>query len=184
MTVRVTQAHSLLDSPVTVFVLTSPLPVVKDNETTRLPQTNSLFPQQICLLVFLPVGSYNKEPVASYCNTKQGRQIYASSAAEERRESAEEGEEEEDEEEEEGREEEEEQRPLCSGVLGYPLVRDHTLGLGLSSTPDAQPGDNTQEQSYKGDDRNIHLLLSNKRFIFGSKKKKKLLQKPFPLSFK
>ncbi|XP_026220140.1 potassium voltage-gated channel subfamily H member 7 isoform X4 [Anabas testudineus] len=94
-------------------------------------------------------GSHNKEPVATYCNTKQGRQIYASSAADERRESAEEGEEEEDEEEEEGREEEEEQRPLCSGVLGYPLVRDHTLGLGLSSTPDAQPGDDTQEQTYK-----------------------------------
>lgn len=120
----------------------------------RLPQTKTSFPQQICLLAFLPVGSHNKEPVASYCNTKQGRQIYASSAAEERRESAEEGEEEEDE-----GEEEEEQRPLCSGVLGYPLVRDHTLGLGLSSTPDAQPGDSTQEQAYKGD-RNIHLTFS------------------------
>ncbi|KAM7375221.1 hypothetical protein PAMA_014351 [Pampus argenteus] len=93
-------------------------------------------------------GSHNKEPVATYCNTKQGRQIYASAAAEERRESADEGEEDE-EEEEEGREEEEEQRPLCSGVLGYPVVRDHTLGLGLSSTPDTQAGDNMQSHTYK-----------------------------------
>ncbi|XP_070786980.1 voltage-gated inwardly rectifying potassium channel KCNH7 [Enoplosus armatus] len=92
-------------------------------------------------------GSHNKEPVATYCDAKQVRQIYASSAAEERRESAEEGEDEDEEEEEEGREEEEEQRPLCSGVLGYPVVRDHTLGLGL--TPDAQAGDNTQNQTYK-----------------------------------
>ncbi|XP_044200814.1 potassium voltage-gated channel subfamily H member 7 isoform X2 [Thunnus albacares] len=94
-------------------------------------------------------GSHNKEPVATYCNTKQRRQIYASTAAEEKRESADEGEEEE-EEEEEGREEEEEQRPLCSGVLGYPVVRDHALGLGLSSAPDAQAGDtNTQSHTYK-----------------------------------
>lgn len=103
-----------------------------------------MFPQQIFLLAFLPVGSHNKEPVASCCDSKQGRQIYTSSAAEERRESAEEGEEGEDE------EEEEEQRPLCSGVLGYPLVRDHTLGLGLSSSPDTPAGDSTQEQAYKG----------------------------------
>lgn len=82
--------------------------------------------------------------------------MYAASAAEERRESAEEGEEEEDEEEEEGREEEEEQRPLCSGVLGYPVVRDHTLG--------AQAGDNTQNQAYKGEDRNIHFLYSYSSF--------------------
>ncbi|XP_049919058.1 potassium voltage-gated channel subfamily H member 7 isoform X2 [Epinephelus moara] len=94
-------------------------------------------------------GSHNKEPAATYCDTKQGRQIYASSAAEERRESAEEGEDEEDEEEEEGREEEEEQRPLCSAVLGYPVVRDHTVGLGLSSTTDAQAADNMQNQTYK-----------------------------------
>nr|XP_020441741.1 potassium voltage-gated channel subfamily H member 7-like isoform X3 [Monopterus albus] len=87
-------------------------------------------------------GPHNKDPVAIYCNTKQGRQIYASSAAEEKKESTEEGEEEEE-------EEEEEQRPLCSGVLGYPVVRDHTLGLGLSSAPDAQPRDNTQEQACK-----------------------------------
>ncbi|XP_018557236.1 potassium voltage-gated channel subfamily H member 7 isoform X2 [Lates calcarifer] len=94
-------------------------------------------------------GSHNKEPVATYCDTKQGRQIYASTAAEERRESAEEGEDEEEEEEEEGREEEEEQRPLCSGVLGYPVVRDHSLGFGLSSAPDTQADDNTQDQEYK-----------------------------------
>ncbi|CAK6965525.1 potassium voltage-gated channel subfamily H member 7 [Scomber scombrus] len=92
-------------------------------------------------------GSHNKEPVATYCNTQQRRQNYASTAAEGRRESADEGEEEE--EEEEGREEEEEQRPLCSGVLGYPVVRDHALGLGLSSAPDAQAGDNTQSHTYK-----------------------------------
>ncbi|XP_047432558.1 potassium voltage-gated channel subfamily H member 7 isoform X2 [Mugil cephalus] len=95
-------------------------------------------------------GSHSKEPATAYCDGKQGRQVYASSsaaaAAEERRESAEEGE---DEEEEDGREEEEEQRPLCSGVLGYPVVRDHALGLGLSGAPDAQAGDNAQNQSYK-----------------------------------
>uniref|UniRef100_A0A3Q1HWG3 Cyclic nucleotide-binding domain-containing protein n=1 Tax=Anabas testudineus TaxID=64144 RepID=A0A3Q1HWG3_ANATE len=153
-------------------------PEFADHFLTNLELTFDLRDENAKVLAFLPVGSHNKEPVATYCNTKQGRQIYASSAADERRESAEEGEEEEDEEEEEGREEEEEQRPLCSGVLGYPLVRDHTLGLGLSSTPDAQPGDDTQEQTYKGDDRNIHpmfflhefsfcLLLSTKRFIFG-----------------
>ncbi|KAM3585483.1 uncharacterized protein V6R79_018788 [Siganus canaliculatus] len=90
-------------------------------------------------------GSHTKGPVATYCNTK----IYSASAAQERKESAEEGEDEEDEEEEEGREEEEEQRPLCSGVLGYPVVRDHTLGLGLEDTADAQDGDNTQNQTYK-----------------------------------
>ncbi|KAM4537632.1 voltage-gated inwardly rectifying potassium channel KCNH7-like isoform 3-T3 [Fundulus diaphanus] len=94
-------------------------------------------------------GSNNKEPTTPHRDTKQGRNIYASSPAEERRESAEEGEEDEDEEEEEGREEEEEQRPLCSGVLGYPVVRDHTLVLGLSSAPEAQAGDNTQNQEYK-----------------------------------
>ncbi|XP_067349387.1 potassium voltage-gated channel subfamily H member 7 isoform X2 [Channa argus] len=94
-------------------------------------------------------GSHNEEPMATYCDTKQRRNIYASSAAEEKRESAEEGEKEDDEEEVEGREEEEEQRPLCSGVLGYPLVRDHTLSLGLSGTPDTQAGDNTQDQAYK-----------------------------------
>ncbi|XP_058469047.1 potassium voltage-gated channel subfamily H member 7 isoform X1 [Solea solea] len=93
-------------------------------------------------------GSHNKEPVAAYCDTKQRRHIYASSAAEEARESAEDAEdqeEEEEDEEEEGREEEEEQRPLCSGVLGYPVVRDHSLGFGLSSTADAPAGENTQD---------------------------------------
>uniref|UniRef100_A0A3Q2PED7 Potassium channel, voltage gated eag related subfamily H, member 7 n=1 Tax=Fundulus heteroclitus TaxID=8078 RepID=A0A3Q2PED7_FUNHE len=94
-------------------------------------------------------GSNNKEPATPHRDTKQGRNIYASSPTEERRESAEEGEEDEEEEEEEGREEEEEQRPLCSGVLGYPVVRDHTLVLGLSSAPEAQAGDNTQNQEYK-----------------------------------
>ncbi|XP_026015438.1 potassium voltage-gated channel subfamily H member 7-like isoform X2 [Astatotilapia calliptera] len=91
----------------------------------------------------------NKETAVTYCNTKQTRQIYASSAAEKRRESAEEGEDDEDEEEEEGREEEEEQRPLCSGVLGYPVVRDHALGLGLNSASSTQAGDNAQNQEYK-----------------------------------
>ncbi|KAM4559683.1 voltage-gated inwardly rectifying potassium channel KCNH7-like isoform 3-T3 [Odontesthes bonariensis] len=93
-------------------------------------------------------GSHGK-PAATYSDAQQVRHVYTSSAAEERRESAEDGEDEEDEEEEEGREEEEEQRPLCSGVLGYPVVRDHTLGLGLSSAPEAQAGDSTQNQEYK-----------------------------------
>lgn len=106
--------------------------------------------------------------MASHCNAKQGRQVYASSAAEDGRESAEEGEEEE----EEGREEEEEQRPLCSGVLGYPLVRDHTLGLGLSSTPDAQPEESTQEQPYKGAASSLSFF---KGLILSSRKKKKQL---------
>ncbi|KAM3857131.1 voltage-gated inwardly rectifying potassium channel KCNH7-like [Diretmus argenteus] len=98
-------------------------------------------------------GTHNNEPAATYCDTKRERQLYASSAAEGRRErdSAEEGDEEEEEEEEEGREEEEEQRPLCSGVLGYPVVRDHTLGLGLSSTPGTQAGDGMPSPSYKGE---------------------------------
>ncbi|KAM6893947.1 voltage-gated inwardly rectifying potassium channel KCNH7-like [Xenentodon cancila] len=100
-------------------------------------------------LPFLPAGSHNKEPVATFCDTKQGRHVLASSSAKNRRESAEDGEEEEDEEEEEGREEEEEQRPLCSGVLGYPVVRDHTLGLGLSNAPEAPDGDGTLNQEYK-----------------------------------
>nr|XP_020500594.1 potassium voltage-gated channel subfamily H member 7-like isoform X1 [Labrus bergylta] len=94
-------------------------------------------------------GAHNTEPAAAYCDAKQGRQLYASTAAEDRRESAEQGEDEYEEEEEEGREEEEEQRPLCSGVVGYPVVRDHTLSLGLSSAADAQAGDNTQNQAYK-----------------------------------
>ncbi|XP_034072761.1 potassium voltage-gated channel subfamily H member 7-like isoform X3 [Gymnodraco acuticeps] len=85
-------------------------------------------------------GSHNKEPAATYCDTKQGRKIYAPPAAGERRESA--GEDE------EGREEEEEQRPLCSGVLGYPVVRDHSAALGGLSA-EAQAADNTQTQAYK-----------------------------------
>lgn len=90
--------------------------------------------------------------MTTYCDTK----IYT----EERRESTEEREDDDDEEEEEGREEEEEQRPLCSGALGYPVVRDHTLGLGLSGAPDVQPGDSTRSQAYKGDNRNIKLICS------------------------
>ncbi|XP_020565953.1 potassium voltage-gated channel subfamily H member 7 isoform X2 [Oryzias latipes] len=90
-------------------------------------------------------GSH-KEPVATFCGAKQRRHAYASSSPE-NRESAEEGEDEEDEEEEEGREEEEEQRPLCSGVLGYPVVRDHSLVVGLSSTAEAPAA--AQSQNYK-----------------------------------
>ncbi|XP_051283288.1 potassium voltage-gated channel subfamily H member 7-like isoform X3 [Dicentrarchus labrax] len=115
------------------------------NQGTDSNVDDSECPRRVSYRRKSSTGSHNKEPTATYCNTK----IYASAAAEERRESAEEGEDEEDEEEEEGREEEEEQRPLCSGVLGYPVVRDHTLSLGLSSTPDAQAGDNTQNQAYK-----------------------------------
>lgn len=48
-------------------------------------------------------------------------------------------------------EEEEEQRPLCSGVLGYPVVRDHALGLGLGAAAEAQAGDDAQNQTYKGE---------------------------------
>lgn len=87
--------------------------------------------------------------------------MYTSTASRERRESAEEGEDEDEEEEEEGREEEEEQRPLCSAaVLGYPVVRDHALGLGLSAA-NAQAENDVQEQTYKGDDTNV-LLVSPK----------------------
>ncbi|CAB1450617.1 unnamed protein product [Pleuronectes platessa] len=133
-----------------MFVLASPpeakhsLRVVTDNETTRAS------PEEVSK----EAGSHSKEPVATYCDAKQGKQSYASSAAEEKRESAEEAEEqeEEEEEEEEGREEEEEQRPLCSGVLGYPVVRDHSLGFGLSNAPDAPAGDNSQDQGYKDAD--------------------------------
>lgn len=110
-----------------------------------------MFPQQISWLPFLPLGSHNTK-------------IYASTATQERKESTEEGEDEEEEEEEEGREEEEEQRPLCSGVLGYPVVRDHTLGLGLSGAPDAQAEDDVQNQTYKGDNRNIHLRKQKSLF--------------------
>ncbi|XP_068165359.1 potassium voltage-gated channel subfamily H member 7 isoform X2 [Antennarius striatus] len=93
-------------------------------------------------------GSPHQEPAVAY----QSPEIYASTAAAAaargRRASAEEGEEEDEEEEdEEGREEEEEQRPLCSGVLGYPVVRDHALGLERSAPPDAQ--NNTQSQTYE-----------------------------------
>lgn len=91
-----------------------------------------------------PTGSHSKETAAPRSNATQGRRLYASSSAEE-------GEDEDDEEEEEGREEEEEQRPLCSGVLGYPVVRDHSLGVGLSSgAPEASAGDGAQNKDYKG----------------------------------
>ncbi|CAL8289751.1 unnamed protein product [Lota lota] len=63
--------------------------------------------------------------------------------------SNEEGEEEETEEDEEGRVEEEEQRPLCSGVAGYPVVRDHAPGLGLGEAAEAQAGDGRQIPPYK-----------------------------------
>ncbi|XP_034007067.1 potassium voltage-gated channel subfamily H member 7 isoform X4 [Trematomus bernacchii] len=88
--------------------------------------------------------SYKRKSSTGSHNKEQGRKIYAPPAAGERRESAEEREDEEDE---EGREEEEEQRPLCSGVLGYPVVRDHSAALGLSA--EAQAADNTQTQAYK-----------------------------------
>lgn len=56
-------------------------------------------------------------------------------------------------EEEEGKEEgeEEEQRPLCSGVLGYPVVRDHALGLRTKEAADAQARDDVQDQPFKGE---------------------------------
>ncbi|XP_034408188.1 potassium voltage-gated channel subfamily H member 7 [Cyclopterus lumpus] len=86
-------------------------------------------------------GSHNKEPAGAYCDAKQGRHVFTPSAAEETRESAVEVEVED--------EEEEEQRPLCAGVLGYPVVRDHTVGAGLSSAPDAQAGDSAPNQTYQ-----------------------------------
>lgn len=86
-------------------------------------------------------------PVTTYSGSRQQRHTYASSGAEDRRDSAVEGEEDEEDEDES---KEEEQRPLCSGVLGYPVVRDHTLGLGLSTAPD-EAGSNAQSQSYKGE---------------------------------
>lgn len=83
----------------------------------------------------------------AYCNTT----TYESS---ERRESVEdEGEEGVKEEE----EEEEEQRPLCSGVLGYPVVRDHALALRMKDALDAQARDDIQNQSYKGDQNTSKL---------------------------
>ncbi|XP_064825785.1 LOW QUALITY PROTEIN: potassium voltage-gated channel subfamily H member 7-like [Oncorhynchus masou masou] len=98
-------------------------------------------------------GTQIKE-MSVFCDGgERERQLYPSSqavatVAEERRDSEEEREEEE--EEEEGGEGEE-QRPLCSGGR-YPLVRDHTLGLGLGDVvPDASGGgDNVERsQSYK-----------------------------------
>lgn len=77
----------------------------------------------------------------AYCNT-------TSYVSPERSESVEDREDED--EGEEGREEEE-QRPLCSGVLRFPVVRNHTLGLRKSDAPDAQARDDIQNQSYKGE---------------------------------
>nr|XP_046174643.1 potassium voltage-gated channel subfamily H member 7-like isoform X2 [Oncorhynchus gorbuscha] len=99
-------------------------------------------------------GTQIKETSVFCDGGERERQLYPSSQAvatvvEERRDSEEEREEEE--EEEEGGEGEE-QRPLCSGGQGYPLVRDHTLGLGLEDVvPDASGGgDNVERsQSYK-----------------------------------
>lgn len=80
----------------------------------------------------------------AYCNTT----TYESS---ERRESVE------DEGEEGMKEEEEEQRPLCSGVLGYPVVRDHALSLRMKDAADAQARDDIQSQLYKGDQNTSEL---------------------------
>ncbi|XP_041637644.1 potassium voltage-gated channel subfamily H member 7 isoform X4 [Cheilinus undulatus] len=120
-----------------------------ENAKTNKPADSNLddCPRRVSYRRKSSTGTHNKEPAAAYCDAKQGRHLYAST--EDRRESAEEGEDEDEEEEEEGREEEEEQRPLCSGVVGYPVVRDHTLGLGLSSAADAQAGDSAQSQAYK-----------------------------------
>ncbi|KAM8905580.1 voltage-gated inwardly rectifying potassium channel KCNH7-like isoform 1-T1 [Spinachia spinachia] len=85
-------------------------------------------------------GYHNKEPAAAYCDAKQGRR------AEETRESAEGvG----DEEDEAPDEEEEEQRPLCAGVLGYPVVKDHAVGGGQSGAPGAQAGDDVHNRKYR-----------------------------------
>lgn len=92
------------------------------------------------LLPFLPLGSPNKEHMA-YCNTTTYMSPERSKSVEDR---------EDEDEGEEGREEEE-QRPLCSGVLRFPVVRDHTLGLRVSDAPDAQARDDIQNQSYKGE---------------------------------
>lgn len=94
--------------------MTSP----EDAEGGRLPDRPSL-----------PAGSHNKEPAAACCGAKQGR------CGEGARDSAERGGGEAAEE-----EEEEEQRPLCAGVLGYPVVRDHG----------AQAGDDAHNQKYRG----------------------------------
>nr|XP_040044669.1 potassium voltage-gated channel subfamily H member 7-like isoform X1 [Gasterosteus aculeatus aculeatus] len=72
-------------------------------------------------------GSHNKEPAAACCGAKQGR------CGEGARDSAERGGGE------AAEEEEEEQRPLCAGVLGYPVVRDHG----------AQAGDDAHNQKYR-----------------------------------
>lgn len=112
-----------------------------------------------------PTGSHNKETAAPHSNATQGRRLYVSSSAEDKRESTEEGEDEDEEEEEEGMEEEEEQRPLCSGVLGYPVVRDHSLGLGLSSAPEASAGDNTQNTEYKGSVLLLFQYLQSTRSV-------------------
>lgn len=45
----------------------------------------------------------------------------------------------------------EEERPLCSGIMGYPSVRDHTLGLDLDDNKTVPVRDSlAQCASYKG----------------------------------
>ncbi|XP_059905319.1 potassium voltage-gated channel subfamily H member 7-like, partial [Gadus macrocephalus] len=104
----------------------------------------------------------NHELGRALCEARREKELMAAAAARgappspaptvrQRREkpSNEEGEEEETEEDEEGRVEEEEQRPLCSGVAGYPVVRDHALGHGLGEAADAQASDGLQIPPYK-----------------------------------
>ena len=106
----------------------------------------------------------NHELGRALCEARREKELMAAAAARgappspaptvrQRREkpSNEEGEEEETEEDEEGRVEEEEQRPLCSGVAGYPVVRDHALGHGLGEGADAQASDGLQIPPYKGE---------------------------------
>ncbi|XP_056883159.1 potassium voltage-gated channel subfamily H member 7 isoform X2 [Takifugu flavidus] len=87
-------------------------------------------------------GSPNKEHMA-YCNTTTYVSPERSQSVEDREDEGEEGREDEDE------DEGEEQRPLCSGVLRFPVVRDHALGVRMSDAPDAQARDDPQNQSYK-----------------------------------
>ena len=95
-----------------------------------------------------------KELMAAAAAASRGAPPSPASTVRQRQEKASngEGEEEETEEDEEGRVEEEEQRPLCSGVAGYPVVRDHALGLGLGeAVGDAQASDGRQIPPYKGE---------------------------------
>lgn len=106
---------------------------------------DAAFPQHSSsLLPFLPLGSPNKEHMA-YCNTTTYVSPERSQSVEDGEDEGEEGREDEDE------DEGEEQRPLCSGVLRFPVVRDHALGVRMSDAPDAQARDDPQNQSYKGE---------------------------------